>query len=473
MTDPFQDLRQAGVSTVGYGRLDAPDVHLRKIAIKAQAGLPLSDREVSALARRQAVEREVASRAAASVGDGSAGVPYSMNQNLAGTRLDPRVQQAAGMQAQNELELSPVLQNVRIAQARQALLDAELATSPEARRARELELAASAAQNEALLQQSELVQPLAGYSFSQDAEPSAQAAPSVAPAQPAAPGVPKKLSERITGQLPLTNGSREEIFMREVARRYGNQPVPAVTLAKVRDELTPKPGKRTVLDPLTQAAYEVDVDVDALGNVYRVGAPALKTEGPFADVDKAFSKDFATWTTGGSQQVRTNLEQLKGAVEYLRKPGTIAASGGLTSLWPEGMRKRFTSDASASVRATIEGVVQQSLREILGAAFTEKEGQALLSRAFDTTQTEEENARRAEVLLGTLARKAAEKDAAAAYFRDTGTLSGFQSSIKPGDVSADFEKNLANTTEVAPAPVKAAQSRAEAARAAYLKNLQR
>ena len=74
----------------------------------------------------------------------------------------------------------------------------------------------------------------------------------------------------------------------------------------------------------------------------------------------------------------------------------------------------------------VEEVVQRNLRIVLGAQFTQKEGERLIARAFNPRLEEPENAKRVRRLITQIRTAAQQKQAASDYFEANGTLVGFK-----------------------------------------------
>lgn len=143
--------------------------------------------------------------------------------------------------------------------------------------------------------------------------------------------------------------------------------------------------------------------------------------------DKAFAKDYNDFiAAGGYADVQKNLNQLRDAKDILSKSDTV--SGPILGVLPKGLRDIVTPQG-ASVQDAVEEVVQRNLRLILGAQFTQKEGELLLARAFNPRQSEAENMRRLDRLMTQIGEAAKAKEEAAKYFEQNGTLKGYQGRI--------------------------------------------
>jgi len=148
---------------------------------------------------------------------------------------------------------------------------------------------------------------------------------------------------------------------------------------------------------------------------------------PLTDGEKSRDRKF------GEQLVEFNLpdinkglEQLTEASEALSKSDTL--TGPIVSLLPNFVGDRVNPEA-AEVREAVEEVVQRNLRLVLGAQFTEKEGERLISRAYNPKLDEAENKKRVERLIKSIQDAAQEKLNMKSYFEKNGTLKGYNSSL--------------------------------------------
>lgn len=140
--------------------------------------------------------------------------------------------------------------------------------------------------------------------------------------------------------------------------------------------------------------------------------------------DQEFAKDAAEYYYGGGKAtVEKNLGKLESAVQKLEQDGELG--GGLSAYLPDVVDDAVNPERAA-VRDDIRSAIQASLKQILGAQFTEKEGQAIFERAFNPRLSDAENARRVRAELNAIKRMADQKDKALAYFRDNRTLRGFK-----------------------------------------------
>ena len=88
------------------------------------------------------------------------------------------------------------------------------------------------------------------------------------------------------------------------------------------------------------------------------------------------------------------------------------------------------------------GVVQRSLRETLGAQFTEVEGKMLMERAYNPYLSQAENAKRVGRLLESVKKAHEEKQAMMEYYRVNKTLHGYE-----GKSWAAIKNDVANSLD--------------------------
>lgn len=185
-------------------------------------------------------------------------------------------------------------------------------------------------------------------------------------------------------------------------------------LQKERGALT---GKE--LDLLkTQLAVQLKRDKMATG----VGS---LTKGQEA-LDKEFAKDYAKYYAGGGYaDSLKGIQQLRDVINTLKSGKDV--TGGTIGYLPDAFVSLYDPEA-VSAKETVEEVVQRNLRLILGAQFTEKEGERLIARAYNPRLDEKTNLERVERLLNQMEQAANSKAQAAEYFEQFGTLKGYQGS---------------------------------------------
>jgi hypothetical protein len=139
-------------------------------------------------------------------------------------------------------------------------------------------------------------------------------------------------------------------------------------------------------------------------------------------IDKKFADDYVSWKAGGGQDMTSQVAQLKPVIEALESGQPI--TGIQVAVQPD-LLLAITNPKALQSREQVEEVVQRNLRAVLGAQFTEKEGERLISRAYNPKLAPEENAKRVRKLFLQMSTAAEQKQAMVDYFDQNGTLRGF------------------------------------------------
>lgn len=205
--------------------------------------------------------------------------------------------------------------------------------------------------------------------------------------------------------------------------------------------------KKAVVDPKAQAEIEYK---KAQTDKIRQGlaSPQAKASEGEKVLDRQFAKTYEDDIAGGRLADATNqLKTLEEIAGKLEAPGEANYSGPYLGLVPESVRG-ITNPASVDVQNDIANIVQRSLRPILGAQFTEKEGENLIRRAYNPQLDEATNAKRLRRLVEVSRKIAQQKLAAAQYFEQHGTLKGFAGSANFS--IADIERAIDETGTPAP-----------------------
>lgn len=223
----------------------------------------------------------------------------------------------------------------------------------------------------------------------------------------------QKLVSRKTGSKPFAarNAQGQEVFVRDTASGLqqveGFSPPEKGALVNVINGQKETPGRKKVDEKFA------DTVVD------------FKARGGFADANK-------------------NIVQLSRVINNLEK-GNIS-TGPVRGLIPDDVKK-FTSPELLAAKQSVQEVVQRNLRVILGAQFTEKEAEQLISRAFDEGLGSEENIRRLKLLRTQMRDAAQSKNESIKFFEQNGTLTGFKgktfsnADFSPSVLFGDDEEN--------------------------------
>ena len=158
------------------------------------------------------------------------------------------------------------------------------------------------------------------------------------------------------------------------------------------------------------------------------GVPLDKNGKPqLSEAEKKFdqeaAKDLNDWMMGGFADVQKGLTQLQGVISQLTDDSGL--TGPKFALIPRGALSVSHPEALQALE-TVEEVVQRNLRLILGAQFTEKEGERLIKRAYNIELKPSQNRQRLERLVEQMRLAAKAKNDAAEYLRANRTLAGWR-----------------------------------------------
>jgi hypothetical protein len=203
--------------------------------------------------------------------------------------------------------------------------------------------------------------------------------------------------------------------------------------------LNPPPGKPVQIDlgdrvelrdPATGRVIETIRKGVTPGQAAKATAKAKPTTEGQKTLDRTFAKEYSDYVAnGGSAQVDKILADLDKVESLLESKKTITgipvriadAAGALSALYPD----------AAEAKDLIGGVVQTNLRAILGGQFAQKEGEALLARAYNPAQPQKDNLARVRELKKQVRTAAAARRRAVEYWEENeGTLAGFKGDIK-------------------------------------------
>lgn len=149
--------------------------------------------------------------------------------------------------------------------------------------------------------------------------------------------------------------------------------------------------------------------------------------------DKAFGKEYSDFIAGGgSEAAQKNLRGMEDVQDKLRtakEPNLIERAAGYL---PDSFRAAITPEAKAR-EDEVKGAIQNTLRQTLGSQFTEKEGTAILNRAYDPRLSNAENLKRVQKEAQALKSALEQKMQSARQFEGTGSLVGLGAATgRPG-----------------------------------------
>jgi len=155
--------------------------------------------------------------------------------------------------------------------------------------------------------------------------------------------------------------------------------------------------------------------------------------------DMAFGKDYNDFVAGGGiGTIQKNLKQLDDAIakiETSKKAGSSLSGRAIGLADSSGTLSYLFPDA-AEVKDLVGGVAQSNLRQVLGGQFAQKEGEALLARAYNPAQPVDDNLRRLKALRDQINTAANAKIQSVGFFEENGTLAGFRPGAYGASASA-------------------------------------
>lgn len=149
-------------------------------------------------------------------------------------------------------------------------------------------------------------------------------------------------------------------------------------------------------------------------------------------VDMKFAPDYVEFTTGLGNDAVRQIANLRGVVKKLRDKVDTGRGANLTGpgigLMPDAV-KAIMSPEAADAQRQVEEIIQRGMRAILGAQFTEKEGERLISRSYNPYLGEKLNLVTLERLLTQMEKGYEQKMSAVDWFRNQGTLLGWKGQL--------------------------------------------
>ena len=141
-------------------------------------------------------------------------------------------------------------------------------------------------------------------------------------------------------------------------------------------------------------------------------------------LDKAYATDHLAWTRGGGADMAANVAQINTVLQKLESGEQLTGptKGMLSNLGLLGL----VDPKARNAQEMVQEVVQRNLKTILGAQFAQKEGEQLISRAYNPLLPPEANARRLNKLYQQMEVARQQRQAMADYFNENYTLRGYQ-----------------------------------------------
>lgn len=144
-------------------------------------------------------------------------------------------------------------------------------------------------------------------------------------------------------------------------------------------------------------------------------------------VDEEYATQYFEYIKG-SADTEKQLDQLGLALNKLQTTKDGAITGRRVAALDSAGKLAYVDPEAQAVYDQVTEVVQRNLRLVLGAQFTEKEGERLIARAYNPALGQEENARRVKALMTQIKTAHEAQKQMATYFRNNGTLKGYEMS---------------------------------------------
>jgi hypothetical protein len=144
-------------------------------------------------------------------------------------------------------------------------------------------------------------------------------------------------------------------------------------------------------------------------------------------IDALTAEEYTKYVNlGGKSAVQSKIKKLNKAIEDLE--GSDDLNSWLTGVLPESMKALF-NEKGLSVQQAVESVIQGNLRETLGAAFAQKEGEMFLARGYDARLSDEDNIERVKSLLKEIEDRANARTQTFDYFKKNKTMQGYDGPV--------------------------------------------
>lgn len=161
--------------------------------------------------------------------------------------------------------------------------------------------------------------------------------------------------------------------------------------------------------------------------------------------DQDFAQEYSDYILkGGKATADANISKLEGVARALLKDSN--ATGPLINMVPNAARSYF-GNKGPQYQADAEAATQNALKGILGGQYTEKEGENVLRRGFDPSQSPSENSRRIMNIVEELKAKRSAKDSAVKFYQKNRSMSGYGGSVSSPSIQSPGQ-NSGSKTEI-------------------------
>lgn len=224
----------------------------------------------------------------------------------------------------------------------------------------------------------------------------------------------------------------------EVARQQGLSPQESVELqnavrlgdSEAVGRLTA--GRKTIEDKANEALIRLR-DAQAAEAKRQATELGFKLTPGQEATDREFGKFVGLMSdNGGFERANTNLNVLNLVIQELEanKGKRVGLTGPALAALPAPVRA-FANPEAQNARDLVAGIVRQSARQILGAQYTQQEGENLVSEAYNLSLEEKFNVDRLKRFRDTVQERINENRDRYDYFTKNGTLQGFKGAEKP------------------------------------------
>jgi hypothetical protein len=173
---------------------------------------------------------------------------------------------------------------------------------------------------------------------------------------------------------------------------------------------------RPNISPVPPEAYRYQARIDLLPEALKV-----------LDNDKA--TELGAWNSGGSTAHRVKLEKFDELINYLSQdPEEQEVTGAMLQLFREIVGETVFAGVevdAVDARNLVESIVFETLRETLGPAFTQAEGENLVAASYNPALPPATNLRRIRKLQSAALESGQLKDAESRYLREYETMGGY------------------------------------------------
>jgi len=142
-------------------------------------------------------------------------------------------------------------------------------------------------------------------------------------------------------------------------------------------------------------------------------------------LDERFATTAEAWFSKDAAQVDANIMNLEEKLSIIER-GEADVSGKLIGITPEFLQPFVGQTEAKAFLGDVRDIVFQSLREKLGAQFTEQEGNRLVAAAYDPSLPEELNVKRLRRLLAVVKTMKESKNNMVNIWKNTGTLKDYE-----------------------------------------------